>query len=122
LALKARKRLPDAVQIVRDLTETLEDPRFANSRFRALGDTERVKQTRDSLTAKLTAVMGHAGEITFEGVFVEEPHRETWSPQPTVTWLRSLIPVGKETSANSVRRLSEWLHEFAIHTTHAKAA
>ncbi len=73
LALKARRRLLDAVQIVRELKDILEDPRFANSQFRTLGDDSRVKQTHAGLTAMLTAMMGHAREISFEGVLVEEP-------------------------------------------------
>jgi hypothetical protein len=88
LALKARKRLMDAVQIVRDLKEISEDPLFASSRYRAYSDKARVKQAHESLTAMLTAMMGHAREIAFEGVLVEEPSKkpdarvDDWVPPP----------------------------------------
>jgi len=77
LASKASKRLSDAIEIVANLKEMLEDPRFADSRYRAQSDDNRVKAAHAGLTAMLKAMEEHAKRISFEGVLVEEPAKQT---------------------------------------------
>ena len=73
LAHQAAERLQDAIKIVRGLKETLEDGRFAGSRYRDYGDDEQLDRTLAGLTDMLDTMVADAAGISFEGVLVEEP-------------------------------------------------
>ena len=72
LAAQATGRLQDAIVIVKELKETLEDQRFTGSSYRALGDWNQVNRAHSGLTDMLNAMIRHAAEISFEGVLVRE--------------------------------------------------
>jgi hypothetical protein len=72
LEQQARNRLQDAIAIVSGLKQTLEDPRFADSPYRACGDEEQVIRVRVHLTVMLEAMTKHAKEISFDGVLVSD--------------------------------------------------
>ncbi|MFI5117165.1 MAG: hypothetical protein ACHP8B_10765 [Terriglobales bacterium] len=73
LALQAAGRLQDAIRIVEGLKKTLEDDRFAGSRYRDYGDDEQLDRTLAGLTAMLDTMVADAAGISFEGVLLEEP-------------------------------------------------
>jgi hypothetical protein len=73
LAEDAARQLQDAIGIVRQLKETLEDERFADSRSRAYGNPQTVKKTQAQLATMLEDMTEHAARISFESVLVEEP-------------------------------------------------
>jgi hypothetical protein len=71
LAQHAVERIQDAIGIINGLKETLEDERFANSRYRALGNDRQVKKAIADLSAMLNMMIRYAEAISFEGVLVE---------------------------------------------------
>ena len=85
LAHQAAGRLQDAIRIVKRLKETLEDDRFAGSRYRDYGDDQQVNKTLAGLTAMLDTMVGHAARISFEGVLLEESSVADRNARATVT-------------------------------------
>jgi hypothetical protein len=71
LAQHAAERIQDAIGIVNGLKETLEDERFTNSRYRALGNDRHVKKAIANLSAMVNMMIRYAEAISFEGVLVE---------------------------------------------------
>ena len=72
LAEQATGRLRDAIVIVKEVKETLEDKRFTSSSYRARGDWNQVNRAHSGLTVMLDAMIRHAAEISFDGVMVSE--------------------------------------------------
>jgi hypothetical protein len=72
LAQHAAERIQDAIGIINGLKETLEDERFTNSRYRALGNDRQVNKAIADLSAMVNMMTRCAGDISFEGVLVED--------------------------------------------------
>ena len=72
LAQHAAERIQDAIGIINGLKETLEDERFTKSHYRALGNDRQVKKAIADLSAMLNMMIRYAGDISFEGVLVED--------------------------------------------------
>src|ERR1022692_1194737 len=72
LAQHAAERIQDAIGIINGLKETLEDERFTDSRYRALGNDSQVKKATADLSAMVNMMIRYAGEISFEGVLVDQ--------------------------------------------------
>jgi hypothetical protein len=85
LAQQAAGRLQDAIRIVKGLKETLEDDRFAGSRYRDYGDDQQVNKTLAGLTAMLETMIVDAAGISFEGVLLEESSVADRNARATVT-------------------------------------
>jgi hypothetical protein len=60
------------IGIINGLKETLEDERFTNSRYRALGNDSQVKKATADLSAMVNMMIRYAGDFSFEGVLVED--------------------------------------------------
>jgi hypothetical protein len=71
LAQHAAERIQDAIGIINGLKETLEDERFTNSRYRALGNDSQVKKATADLSEMVNMMIRYAEAISFEGVLVE---------------------------------------------------
>jgi hypothetical protein len=71
LAQHAAERIQDAIGIINGLRETLEDERFTNSRYRALGNDSQLKKATADLSEMVNMMIRYAEAISFEGVLVE---------------------------------------------------
>lgn len=71
LAERATLRLQDAIRIISDLKETLEDERFTNSHYRAFGNSDAVPKTVSGLKTMLDSMIAQAEQISFDGVLLE---------------------------------------------------
>lgn len=71
LAQQAAERIQDAIGVINGLKEILEDERFTNSRYRALGNDSQVKKATADLSAMVNMMIRYAEAISFEGVLVE---------------------------------------------------
>ena len=72
LAQHAAERIQDAIGIINGLKETLEDNRFTNSHYRALGNDCQVNKATADLSAMVNVMIRYAGDISFAGVLVED--------------------------------------------------
>ena len=70
LEQQARNRLKDAIAIVSGLKQMLEDERFTDSPYRALGDGKQLIRARERLSDLLDTMTRRAAEISFHGVLV----------------------------------------------------
>ena len=90
LAQRGAMRLEDAIDIVGELGRILEDSSFTRSPCQAYRDPKKVEQTRQVLNGLLDQMQNAAKQLTFDGVFINDPRCKTFydfdekSPDGTV--------------------------------------
>lgn len=77
LAQRGALRVEDAINTIRELRRILEDSKFTGSPCQAYRDQEKVEQTRQMLDGLLEQMQSAAKQLTFEGVFINDPRCRT---------------------------------------------
>jgi hypothetical protein len=77
LAQRGALRVGDAIDTIRELRRILDENIFLCSRCQAYRDQEKVEQTRQTLDGLLAQMQSSAQQLTFEGVFINDPRCNT---------------------------------------------
>ena len=78
LAQRGALRVGDAIDTITELRRILDDSRFTESPCQAYRDQEKVEQTRQKLDGLLEQMQTAAKQLTFEGVFINDPRCKTF--------------------------------------------
>jgi hypothetical protein len=77
LAERGAMRIEDAIDIIRELRGILEDSRFTRSSCQNYRDPKKLEQTRQALNVLLEQMQSAAKQLTFAGVFINDPRCRT---------------------------------------------
>ena len=78
LAQYGALRFENAIQIIEDLRQVLNDKSFTDSPCQPYRDSKRVEQTRQALDGLLEQMQDAAKQLTFDGVFINDPRCKTF--------------------------------------------
>jgi hypothetical protein len=78
LAQRGALRLEDAIHTIQDLRGILDNKRFTESPCQPYRDSKKVEQTRQALDGLLEQMQDAAKQLTFDGVFINDPRCKTF--------------------------------------------
>ncbi len=78
MAQRGALRVEDAIDTIRELRRILDENSFTGSPCQAYRDQEKVEQTRQTLDGLLEQMQSAAQQLTFEGVFINDPRCKTF--------------------------------------------
>ena len=78
LAQRGALRLEDAIHTIQDLRGMFDNKRFTESPCQPYRDSKRVEQTRQALDGLLKQMQDAAKQLTFDGVFINDPRCKTF--------------------------------------------
>ena len=78
LAQRGALRVEDAIHIIENLRGILDDKSFTESPCQPYRDPQKIEQTRQVLNGLLDQMQNAAKQLTFDGVFINDPRCKTF--------------------------------------------